>query len=79
MHPFTKRCPKGVSFPKNLSDIQNLVKLSGEKGFSITARSAGTSLAGQTTGGGIIMDVSRYMTSILNIDPEKQIATFSPE
>ena len=70
--------PKGVSFPKNLSDIQNLVKLSGEKGFSITARSAGTSLAGQTTGGGIIMDVSRFMTSITKLDPETRAAHVQP-
>ncbi len=37
--------PKGVSFPENTGDIQQLVKLSSKKGFSITARSAGTSLA----------------------------------
>ena len=70
--------PKGVSFPENTGDIQQLVKLSSKKGFSITARSAGTSLAGQTTGGGIIMDVSRHMTSILNIDPENRAAVVQP-
>ncbi len=70
--------PKGVSFPENTSDIQQLVKLSSKKGFSITVRSAGTSLAGQTTGGGIIMDVSRHMTSILSIDQENRTAVVQP-
>jgi FAD/FMN-containing dehydrogenase/Fe-S oxidoreductase len=70
--------PKGVSFPQNLSDIQQLVEQSEKEGFSITPRSAGTSLAGQTTGGGVIMDVSRYMTAIRQIDPAKRTAQVEP-
>jgi FAD/FMN-containing dehydrogenase/Fe-S oxidoreductase len=70
--------PKGVSFPKTLNDIQSLVKQSVQKGFSITPRSAGTSLAGQTTGAGVIMDVSRFMTEILEINPEDHIAHVQP-
>ena len=70
--------PKGVSFPKSASDILDLVQSSNKKGVSITPRSAGTSLAGQTTGNGIIMDVSRHMTEILNIDPENQVAHVQP-
>ena len=70
--------PEGVSFPKNLDDIRSLVRKSKEKGFSITARSAGTSLAGQTTGNGVIMDVSRHMTEILEIDPVNRFATVQP-
>ncbi|MEX0823229.1 MAG: FAD-linked oxidase C-terminal domain-containing protein, partial [Balneolaceae bacterium] len=70
--------PKGVSFPENLPEIQALVLKSKEKGFSITARSAGTSLAGQTTGNGVIMDVSRFMTNIIQIDSEKNVAHVQP-
>lgn len=70
--------PQGVSFPKSLGEIQALVKQAGKEKFSITARSAGTSLAGQTTGGGVIMDVSRYMTDILSLDPESQLAHVQP-
>lgn len=70
--------PKGVAFPKNGSDIEQLVKRSASESFSITPRSAGTSLAGQTTGNGVIMDVSRYMTSIKEIDPIKQTARVQP-
>lgn len=70
--------PIGVAFPKNLSDIQQLVLRSADENFSITARSAGTSLAGQTTGGGVIMDVSRFMTEIRSIDPVRNLAYVEP-
>lgn len=70
--------PKGVAFPKKLEDIQQLVKQSKEQGFTITARSAGTSLAGQTTGAGVIMDVSRHMTSINQIDVKNNFAHVQP-
>ena len=70
--------PEGVSFPQTTDDIQKLVLKSVEDGFPITARSAGTSLAGQTTGGGVIMDVSRFMTNILEIDPKSQLAHIQP-
>ena len=70
--------PKGVSFPESPDDIRRLVLKSRERGFSITPRSAGTSLAGQTTGGGVIMDVSRHMTRILEINPEEKYAVVEP-
>ncbi|MBD3616887.1 MAG: FAD-binding protein [Gracilimonas sp.] len=70
--------PEGVSFPKTISDIRALVEQANTHRFSITARSAGTSLAGQTTGGGVIMDVSRYMDQILNIDETLKVARVQP-
>ena len=70
--------PKGVAFPKTISDIQALVRQSAARGFSITARSAGTSLAGQTTGGGVIMDSSRFMNRILELNPEQRYARVQP-
>lgn len=70
--------PKGVAFPKTMSDIRDLVLSAAKKGIPITPRSAGTSLAGQTTGNGYIMDVSRYMTEILEIDPENRTAHVQP-
>ncbi|MCP9290996.1 FAD-binding and (Fe-S)-binding domain-containing protein [Gracilimonas sediminicola] len=70
--------PEGVSFPKSGEDIRRLVKKANEDKFTITARSAGTSLAGQTTGGGVIMDVSRYMNQILTLDGEQHIAHVQP-
>lgn len=70
--------PIGVSFPRKLDDIKNLVLEANKNRFSITARSAGTSLAGQATSGGVVMDVSRFMTKIQNIDPVNQKAVIQP-
>jgi len=70
--------PSGVAFPESADDIRRLVIESAEKNFSITARSAGTSLAGQTTGDGVIMDVSRQMTKIIKINKTKQFARVQP-
>ncbi|MDZ7758313.1 FAD-binding and (Fe-S)-binding domain-containing protein [Rhodohalobacter sp.] len=70
--------PKGVYFPKSLDDIQTLVRRSKAENFTITARSAGTSLAGQTTGAGVIMDTSRHMHNILEINPEESFARVRP-
>lgn len=70
--------PRGVSFPKTRSDIQELVRKANKEQFTITARSAGTSLAGQTTGNGVVMDVSRHMTQILQLDPTNRYAHMQP-
>ena len=70
--------PSGVSFPASADDIRMLVERSIDQNFSITARSAGTSLAGQTTGDGVIMDVSRHMTRIVEINRDEQYARVEP-
>ncbi|HKK45715.1 MAG TPA: FAD-linked oxidase C-terminal domain-containing protein [Balneolaceae bacterium] len=70
--------PEGVAYPKSVQDIVAIVQWAREKGSSITARGAGTSLAGQTTGGGLIMDAGRNMNHILNIDPDERFAHVQP-
>ncbi|GAB5408329.1 MAG: FAD-binding and (Fe-S)-binding domain-containing protein [Balneolaceae bacterium] len=70
--------PKGVTFPKTVFDIQELVQKANKETFSITARSAGTSLAGQATGNGIVMDVSRFMTKIEELNPGERFALVQP-
>lgn len=70
--------PKGVTFPKSVQEIQALVHKANEEGFTITARSAGTSLAGQTTGNGVIMDVSRFMTEIEEVNATEKFAFVQP-
>lgn len=73
-----QQLPTGVAFPKTTDDIVQLVRQANLDGFSITARSAGTSLAGQTTGGGVIMDVSRFMTELIEINEDEQWADVEP-
>lgn len=70
--------PKGVHFPKTGKEIVDLVKWCAKNHVPITARTAGTSLAGQTTGGGVIMDTSRYMNQILKLDIDSKKACVQP-
>ncbi|HLR32991.1 MAG TPA: FAD-binding oxidoreductase, partial [Fodinibius sp.] len=70
--------PKVVAFPNNINDIINIVDHAREHELPITARGAGTSLAGQTTGGGLVMDVGRNMSQILNINPSTKSAHVQP-
>ncbi|MCH8556925.1 MAG: FAD-binding protein [Balneolia bacterium] len=70
--------PMGVAYPKSGDELAQLVHEARRLGSSITARTAGTSLAGQTTGDGVIADCSRFMNRILDIDPETSTATMEP-
>ena len=70
--------PEAVAFPKSGEELSQLVRHCAELHTTITARSGGTSLAGQTTGSGWIMDVSRYMTGIGEINPDTKQVTVAP-
>ncbi len=66
--------PLGVVFPRHAADVVATVRLAGEAGIPVVARGAGTSLAGQAIGPGIVLDTSRHMTRILEIDPAARTA-----
>ncbi len=70
--------PEGVAFPSSVEDIKSIVRWANENEKSIIARGAGTSLAGQTTGGGIVMDVGRNMNQILEINPQEKYGHVQP-
>ncbi|CAN5517339.1 FAD-binding and (Fe-S)-binding domain-containing protein [soil metagenome] len=63
-----RELPTAVAMPKTIDDIKKLIKFATEEKLSIIPRAAGTSLAGQVVGNGIVVDVSRYMTNILEIN-----------
>ena len=66
--------PLGVVYPLNADDVAAAVRIAAEYGVQVTPRGAATSLAGQTVGAGIILDFSRHMHRILDIDPEARTA-----
>ena len=70
--------PTAVGFPRSSADIESAVAVAGDLGLPVLARGAGTSLAGQTVGPGLILDLSRWMRSILEIDPAARIARVQP-
>ena len=60
-----REMPLAVTLPKTVDDIKKLVAFARAEKKSLIPRAAGTSLAGQVVGNGIIVDVSKYFTQIL--------------
>ncbi len=70
--------PLAVAYPKNKEDIVKLMFFATQNRISLTPRTAGTSLAGQTVGNGIIVDVSKYFTQIVSFDAVHKTVTVQP-
>ncbi|ATL25763.1 FAD-binding and (Fe-S)-binding domain-containing protein [Streptomyces formicae] len=70
--------PLGVVFPRHADDVQAAVAAAAAHGVSVVPRGAGTSLAGQTTGPGIVLDLSRHMRRIVALDPDARTALVEP-
>ncbi len=70
--------PLAVAFPKNEDDIKRLIRFAKENKTSIIPRTAGTSLAGQVVGNGIIADVSKHLTRILDLNEKKKWVRVQP-
>src|SRR4051794_28719412 len=60
--------PLGVVIPRTVADVVATVQIAAEQHTPITARGGGTSLSGQSIGPGIVMDCSKYLNTILDID-----------
>lgn len=73
-----RKIPIGVAFPKDEEDIQILVRFSHKNNIGLIPRTAGTSLAGQCVGDGLVVDVSRYMNEILSLDKDKKTIKVQP-
>jgi len=73
-----KEKPLCVVWPKNKEDIKEVLKFAATEKVGVIPRAGGTSLAGQVVGNGIILDLSRYMNRIIDIDTEKKTARVEP-
>ncbi|MBM3405561.1 MAG: FAD-binding protein, partial [Bacteroidetes bacterium] len=73
-----REVPLAVARPKNKEDIRKLIQFANANHTSLIPRTAGTSLAGQVVGGGIVVDVSRYMTRILEMNVEEHWIRVEP-
>lgn len=70
--------PLAVAYPKTNDDIKMLIEFAKTYKTSLIPRTAGTSLAGQCVGKGIVVDVSKYFTDILDFNKENQTVTVQP-
>ncbi|MGW0820321.1 FAD-binding and (Fe-S)-binding domain-containing protein [Streptomyces sp. NPDC002845] len=66
--------PRAVVFPRTAVDVVAVVRACREAGVPVTARGGGTSMAGNAIGPGVVLDFSRYMNRILDIDPRSRTA-----
>jgi len=73
-----RQVPIGVVLPRDTDDVEAALALAREHGAPILCRGAGTSLAGQCCNVALILDFSRYMSNILEIDPVKRTARVQP-
>src|SRR5436853_736270 len=66
-----REMPLAVAVPKTVDDIKKLIRFANEQKTSLIPRTAGTSLAGQVVGNGIIVDVSKNFTRILELNVQE--------
>ncbi|MBI9035241.1 MAG: FAD-binding oxidoreductase, partial [Bacteroidales bacterium] len=73
-----REIPLAVVRPKNSKDLKKIIRFANKHKISLIPRTAGTSLAGQVVGYGIVVDVSKYMTRILEINTEEKWVKVEP-
>lgn len=70
--------PDIVVLPRHGDDVVAAVKLARDYSLSVTARGGGTSCAGNSVGPGLVLDFSKYMNQVLDIDAQAQTAVVQP-
>jgi FAD/FMN-containing dehydrogenase/Fe-S oxidoreductase len=73
-----REIPVAVARPRNVEDIRILIAYANKHNVPLIPRTAGTSLAGQVVGSGIIVDVSQHLTSILEINASEHWVRVQP-
>ncbi|MGI8868393.1 MAG: FAD-binding and (Fe-S)-binding domain-containing protein [Mycobacteriales bacterium] len=73
-----RQVPLGVVFPRDTEDMVTALAACRDFGAPVTARGAGTGLAGQTCNVAVVIDTSRHLREILQIDPDRRIARVQP-
>src|SRR5215204_3029596 len=73
-----REMPLAVAIPKTINDLKKLIAFARTEKTSVIPRTAGTSLAGQVVGNGIITDVSKYFTQILELNKEENWVRVQP-
>ncbi|NNH74558.1 FAD-binding oxidoreductase [Nocardia uniformis] len=70
--------PTAVVFPRTDADVAATLAFARAEGLPLTARGGGTSVAGNAIGSGLVLDFSRHMNAILEVDPTRHVARVQP-
>ncbi|MET9165734.1 FAD-binding and (Fe-S)-binding domain-containing protein [Streptomyces cellulosae] len=73
-----RRIPLGVVAPRDADDVAATLAVCRERGVPVVPRGGGTSIAGQATGTGIVLDFTRHMNRLLSLDPDAGTAVVQP-
>ncbi|MFD4221957.1 FAD-binding and (Fe-S)-binding domain-containing protein [Streptomyces griseus] len=73
-----RRVPLGVLAPRDAEDIAAALAVCREHGVPVVARGGGTSIAGQATGTGLVLDLTRHLRTVLDLDPAARTAVVQP-
>ena len=73
-----RQAPFGVVCPRDADDVVSALRVLSAHRTPLTFRGAGTSLAGQATNATVIVDTSRHMRSVLEVDPDARLARVQP-
>ena len=70
--------PLGVVVPKTTQDVVRAIQIAGEAGVPLLPRGGGTSQCGQTVGAALVIDVSKHLNRVLELDLERRRVTVEP-
>jgi len=73
-----RQVPLGVVFPRDAADVEATVAVCREHDLPVLPRGGGTSLAGQCCNVAVVIDFTRHMNAILDIDPQSRTARVQP-
>src|SRR5690625_3242576 len=73
-----RKIPLAVAYPRDEQALKQLLGFAKQNGVTLIPRAAGTSLAGQCVGDGIVVDVSKHCTRILSFDSDSRAVTVQP-
>ncbi|MGR6971144.1 FAD-binding and (Fe-S)-binding domain-containing protein [Streptomyces cynarae] len=73
-----RRVPLGVVAPRDADDVAAALAVCRAHGVPVVARGGGTSIGGQATGTGVVLDFTRHMNRIVSLDPEAHTAVVQP-
>ncbi|WP_066909675.1 FAD-binding and (Fe-S)-binding domain-containing protein [Millisia brevis] len=70
--------PAAVVLPRDVDEVAATLRVCADNGIPLTVRGAGTSIAGNAVGTGVVLDMSRRLDRILHVDPDARTATVEP-
>ncbi|MFH8609256.1 FAD-binding and (Fe-S)-binding domain-containing protein [Streptomyces sp. NPDC018029] len=73
-----RRVPTAVVAPRDADDVAAVLAVCRERNVPVVPRGAGTSIAGQATGTGVVLDFTRHMNRVVALDPEHRTAVVQP-